>query len=498
MKNIILGFFLLCGTWSLNAQDLEQYKRLISAKALHEDVDILKKNLEAVHAGLYTYTSKERMDAAFLNIKNQITAPMTQVAFYRLVLPLHDKIKNGHTLIIPPESWGHAVDTKLPHFPFDVYKYKKKLYVLRNLSEAYGVDPGTEIVSINGKPAIEVFEQMVDNWTKDGNNRTYANEIIQQDFSEIYAHIFGTPNSFEIALSEDGTVINEKVEALTIAKMRSYSVARYQHEKRPWYNDVDAADLDFKVDGKTAILTIPSFRIDYFKDAKTDFRKYFKESFTRMHQEKVRHLIIDLRENGGGNGDIAGEVFSYLHDRPFKLVNEIYTITKRIPNKKYYLGSQFGTTLQMKLALKKIGPNKYRPRNWAGRKNLLSLTARKPSSPRFDGKVYVLIGGWSFSASGIFTGLMKEHQRGVFIGEEAGGNPHTQIGDFDQMLILPNSGVRLNIPLLFETWAVSFQNTGHGVQPQHWVRNTIAQEIKKEDAVLQYTLALIKKSENSH
>ncbi len=490
--------FLLSSISTINGQDVEEYKHLIPVKALHEDVDILKENLEAVHAGLYTYTSKKEMDAAFLYIKNQITTPMTHVDFYRLVMPLHDKIRNGHTLIIPPSSWSNAVENKLPHFPFDVYKYKEKLYVLRNLSEANGIRPGAEIISINGESANTIFEKMVDVWTKDGNNRTYAGEIVQQDFSEIYAHVFGTPNWFEIELLEDEDIKKEKVAGVLIAQMRSYSMERYQHEKRPWYNDAGAEQLNFKVDGEVAILTIPSFGIDYFKDRKIDFRAYFKEAFTKMQQSNTKQLIIDLRENGGGNGDIAGEVLSYLHDRPFKLVNDIYTITKRIPNKRYYQGSQFGTGLQMKLALKKIGPNKYRPRDWAGRKNLLSLTTREPSSPQFNGKVYVLMGGWSFSASGIFTGLMKEHRRGIFIGEEAGGNPHTQIGDFDQMLVLPNSGVRVNIPLLFETWAVSFENTGHGVQPDHWVRNTVEQEIKKEDAVLHYALDLIKKNENAH
>jgi len=47
----------------------------------------------------------------------------------------------------------------------------------------------------------------------------------------------------------------------------------------------------------------------------------------------------------------------------------------------------------------------------------------------------VLVGGWSFSASGLFTSMLKTYDKGIFIGEEAGGNPVVQIGDFEQMII---------------------------------------------------------------
>jgi len=491
MKKYVFITLLFLSFFSFYGHSQEAYKKLIPTEKLHEDVAILKYNLETIHAGLYTYTSKLEMDAAFEEIIGEINSPMTQVDFYRLVLPLHNKIKNGHTFIIPPESWSHALETKLPHFPFDIYKYKEKLYVLRNLSKNTSIKEGDEILEINGELAIDVYEKIIDQSTKDGNNRTYPGVLVHQDFSEYYANIFGIPKIHQLTIKQDKEERKVEIKGVLIQEMRTISQNRYQYEKRPWYNDVFVEKVHLKIDSGIAILTIPSFGVDDFKDWKLNFKDYFKSVFNTIEKENIQELIIDIRDNGGGNGDIAGEVFSYLHDKPFQLVKDIYAITKRIPNKKYYHGSQFGTTLQMKFALKEVDEHKYRPRDWAARKNLLSLTARQPSSPRFEGKVYVLTSGWSFSASGIFTAMVKEYNRGIFIGEEAGGNPHTQIGDFEQMLILPNSGVRIIIPLLFEQWDVSFDNTGNGVIPKYWVRNTIDQEINKEDAVLLFTKELI-------
>jgi len=92
--------------------------------------------------------------------------------------------------------------------------------------------------------------------------------------------------------------------------------------------------------------------------------------------------------------------------------------------------------------------------------------------------------------------LLKTYDKGIFIGEEAGGNPYSQVGDFEQMLTLPTSGVRVIIPLVYEKMKVNFENTGHGVIPTHLVRNSIADELAGKDKVMTFTLDLIKQTAN--
>jgi len=465
-----------------------------SVAELKEDVALLQNNLEQIHAGLYTYTSKEAFNTFFQELGNSITQPMTQVEFYRLVLPLHNKIRNGHTMIIPPSSWSDAVENELSHFPFDIYEDKGKLFVLKNLSENTRIEAGTEIVTINGNSAIQIYNTLIDNWTKDGFNTTFPAKMVTQDFSEFYANVFGSYTQFTININQDGKQEELLIKGLPIRKMRTYSKARYQEEKRPWYNDVEDQSYHLTIEGTTATLTLPTFSFDVLKDYNIDYQQFFQNAFLEIKRRGVTDLIIDIRENGGGYGDVTTELFSYLHDEPFQLMEEIHTITRKIPNTDLYEGSQLMAHLQMQLGLKKIAKNKYVARPAVAKRKGLSIEEKQPAEIQYTGRLYVLVGGWSFSASGMFTALLKTHDKGIFIGEEAGGNPVSQVGDFEQMLTLPTSGVRMIIPLIYEKMNVNFENTGHGVLPDYPIRPSIQDMIDGKDVVMEFTLDLIQKN----
>ncbi|MFK7932125.1 MAG: S41 family peptidase, partial [Saprospiraceae bacterium] len=446
-----------------------------------------------IHPGLYTYATPTEYETFFKELLSGINRPLTQVEFYRRTLPLHNLIRNGHTLIIPPEKWSQAVEEELPHFPFDIYPDDGKLYVLRNLSEEKSIKAGAEIVSINGESGNVIFQELVDHWTKDGYNQTYPIKIVSQDFSEFYANLLGTPKNFELQIRENDKLKNLIINGLSIGQMRTYSQERYQHEKRPWYNDNTDQSYHFTIEGTTATLILPTFAFSTLEDYKIDYRKYFREAFAKIKEQGVTDLIIDVRENGGGMGDVATELFSYLHDEPFQLLEEVYSKTNKPPSKKFFSGSMFSLRLQMLFALKKVAKDRYVPKPFAAKKNGLSLDLKQPADIHYEGRLYVLTSGWTFSASAMFTSLVKNYQRGIFIGEEAGGNPYVQVGDFNQMLKLPTSGMRMSIPLFYEKMKVNYENTGHGVMPDYPVRASIEDLLVGRDAVMEFVLDLIEK-----
>ena len=59
----------------LISQSQESTFNNISVESLKQDLAILKENLEAIHAGLYTYTPKSAMDSFFLQVEKEITTP---------------------------------------------------------------------------------------------------------------------------------------------------------------------------------------------------------------------------------------------------------------------------------------------------------------------------------------------------------------------------------------------------------------------------------------
>ena len=501
MKNIIKNSLFCCClllTTIAFAQKKVPYDihKKYTAAELKADLTTLKEQLETVHTGLYTYTSKAELAATFAKIAASITQPMTSIEFYRLVAPLHLKIRNGHTMIIPSEDWDNHKETNIPIFPLEVYWAENKLWVLRNLSKESNIKEGLSIHKINGELATDVFNELVDNWTTDGYNRTLPAFVIQSDFGNWYANIKGTPSTFDIEIIDNNNnKERHQLTALLSKTLNQNSLAKYQLERVPWYRRYDDNLLKFKIDGNIATMKIPTFDVKSVKKNKQNFKKFYRQSFEKIEKAGVEHLIIDLRDNGGGDPIPTIELFAHLHDKPFTFYKEITVNSQKIPSKKLYPNATFFERLAHPLVLKKE-KNVYKPNGLAKLFRVKGLETKKPNSPNYVGKVYVLTDPHSFSATGEMTSIIKNHHRAIFIGEEPGGNPNTNTSGFRSMLVLPNTNTRVIMPFWQWEMNVNFENTGHGVLPDYPIRPTVQEVIEGRDVVMEFTLDLIKKEGN--
>ena len=189
------------------------------------------------------------------------------------------------------------------------------------------------------------------------------------------------------------------------------------------------------------------------------------------------------------------ELFAHLHPEPFTFYKDVYSWKQRIPNKHLYPDLDFISKRLFSVIFKKKGEY-YRP-NWIARLGgLKGLKKSKPNKPYYDKQVYVLTDSGSFSATGEITGLIKSYNRAIFIGEEPGGNAYQNTSGITETMVLPNSKVRVDIPFWLWIMNVEFENTGHGVIPDHIVRQSIEDRINKKDTVMEYTLNLIKSQKN--
>lgn len=94
---------------------------------------------------------------------------------------------------------------------------------------------------------------------------------------------------------------------------------------------------------------------------------------------------------------------------------------------------------------------------------------RKISKPatkyHFDGNIYVLQGGLSFSAATLFASNLKGQKNVTIVGEESGGGYYGNTAMFLPTVILPNSKLRVILPLYRLVIDSSRQKNGRGVLP---------------------------------
>lgn len=451
---------------------------LISSKKLKEDFQFLKTGLEKTHAGLYIYTSKDSLDKILTTIESALHQPMTSINFYRKITPLLKLIGNGHTNFLVPPDYNKAINTTLPRFPFAVHWHQDTLYILRNLSNNETLEAGMIVKSINGESAVTVMQTLADNLTRDAQNDSWPKGKVVRDFSGKYAYFKGTPPIFKMEIvGRKGETIFLSIKGLTRDKITQHAKKRYPNWRKP-----PGKPLQFEIVDSIGKLTVRSFYLPAIRKAKQAYKAFFKSIFTQIENQKIKHLIIDIRDNGGGWPQVVNELFSYLINEPYLHKTTAYTITNKLPNQKHYEdGFWHFLDMRKSLKLKKDG-------------TIYKVTGDKkhkvvqPAQNPFQGKIYVLTNPFTFSGATDFMGMLKNVNRGTFIGEIAGGNPHHNTAWIMPWLVLPNTKIEAILPVVGMQTVNNFPNDKQGMKPDFFVENNIEAELEGKDAAMQFLL----------
>jgi len=490
MKIIQLGILLFCiGILHTSFAQIYTYDKKYPVSELKKDLAILKEQLELNHIGLYTYTPKSEMDQYFQQLEANITSPMTDIEFLRLLFPLNAKIANEHTKIIPSAGYINTMKNFWKVLPLEVYWDQEQLYVVEDHSQKQLIKEGSSIKSINGEDASELFKRLAAILWRDGYNTTAPNAYLADRFYQYYAFLIGLPTTFNLEVVDpEGERRSIELKAQTLATNKKIKEKRYGIQKSWIETDIPA--LALSINNNIATMTIRSFDKAIKKLKKQKFKKFYKDAFTKINAAGVEHLLIDLRDNGGGDPMPTIELFAYLHKEPFTFYESVTSNVQRIPKGLYDIG--FLDRIAFPIGFKKKG-DLYES-NWITRLIALpGLKPSKPNTPYYSGKVYVLTNANSFSASGEMTAILKEHNRATFIGEEPGGNPNENVSGIQYFMTLPATSNRILMPFIRFKMNVGFENTGRGVLPDYPVRPSIDDILNGHDKVMEFTLDLIEK-----
>jgi C-terminal processing protease CtpA/Prc len=111
----------------------------------------------------------------------------------------------------------------------------------------------------------------------------------------------------------------------------------------------------------------------------------------------------------------------------------------------------------------------------------------------YNGNLFVLIDGATFSAGGHSAAAIKQYcKKATFIGRETAGGSEGCSGGTVQRLTLPNTGVIVDFPWLRLVSVLKDPVYGHGIMPAYTVVYTPHDVITKKDVDLEKALSLIR------
>ena len=388
------------------------------------------------------------MNVMFDRCYKQLDHPMTETDFFAIVSSLVSSIEDGHTECFLPQDMIKAIIANVKIFPIQPRYIGDKAYVPCDTKE---LPAGTEIVKIDDKPVDEIRKELFKLLSSDGSIETEKYVKINDGhdpFSFLYYVIYGGKADFKITYKISSGELAEKiVQADYFPKMECAPV-------RATVNQY--LTLEFKPEG-VAVLTLKTFANGYLERTKENFENFLAASFKELRDKKITKLVIDLRENGGGEDTNGLLLYRYLTGKPFQYYSSLNS-TKHIITDHPNLGVQ------------------------------------QPEDNNFRGKVEFLIGGKSFSGAAEFSSIARTNSRGIFIGEETAGGYYGNTSGSKFALVLPNTKIRVNIPLTKYVMAVKkAKYKDHGIIPDYTIVPAINDYLQHKDVQMDFALKLIDK-----
>lgn len=489
LRKTCLMFLLLAGLCTATAT--RSATEMLPAKGLQADVDVLEQAYTQLHPGLHRYNTPAQMAGHFADLRKALDHDQPLASAYLAFSQFAATVRCGHTyanFYNQPKDIAQAILQSPTRVPFHFRWLDGRMVVTRNLSPDASLVPGTEILSIDGVPVAEILARMMSIARADGGNdakRRATLEVQGNDRYEafdVYLPLFfpgiGSQQSLQVRSPGETAVRTLSVPALTHAQRLA---ARPAAAADASSDDAPAFTVSYRDDG-VAVLDMPGWAL---YDSRWDWRAFLTGMFEDLQRRKVTALVIDLRRNEGGL-DVGDEILAYLTAQPLALpAYERKVRYRKTPLAlRPYLDTWDPSFHDWGTQVTPVADGFYRlVREGQG----LQGDVIAPKSPRFAGRVYVLVGAVNSSATFEFAGAIQRAGLGTLVGQTTGGNRRGINGGSFFFLRLPNSKIELDLPLVAQ-FPVEPQPDA-GLEPDIPVAVTVADIAAGRDAELAAALA---------
>lgn len=408
MRQFILIFILVLGSFNVLAKPETNLNKLLQPHEVQQDIDEWINFINKTHPQLsYTVKDVDRFYSDIEDLKNDINKPISVLDFWRRISVFNSTLSDGHTVIKlpnPKELANLHIANGGGIFPYSVVFNNGKLVIKSTIDGKATELRGNEIIEINGKKINDFIAPLLKR--TNGDSEAFRKAMLQRRFAEYVWLYYGDISTFDIVLNKFG----KKTKRTVKANHTQFDLS-----------DSFADNFTFEiVDSKNALLTIKTF---YWGAEYKDVIAFLHDAFSKIQNSSVEHLIIDIRENGGGDDVIwIDGILPYLAEKTWRTGSKYKA---KIIEGRAKEGQIVGDVLEGDMSYREV----------------------KDNVPKFNGDVSVLISNFTYSSSILFANVIQDHQLGQLVGEPTGGRSG-QTGGV-QALNLANSNLRAISPRFY-------------------------------------------------
>jgi Peptidase family S41 len=414
----------------------------LSAAQARGDLQLLRRALHSLHPGLHRRTTPAQMDASFAAAERAVAGGSTQTSMFLLCSHIAATVNCGHT-------WASHFNARTDLRRLLMEGNDKLPLTLRWVqgralitgSTAPGVAAGSELLAIDGRPVDEIAAALMPLLRADGQHAGAVGKRRAQLNSggSGGAMDWLFPLRFPSRTGRWRLTLRE--EALTASgAQRELSVPATSLAERQRSLPAAVPQWSFERTDDTALLRLPTFAF-WNSDFKAD--AFLARTFTAMRN--LPFMVMDLRDNEGGDDNIARQVLAHLLREPYEPpAARLESAYEQVPAELLpHLGTWNRSFFDRRgQAVPLPGA--------AGSRWLLPNAAAvrvEPVAAPYPGRTVALVGPQNSSAGFLFARDLQRSGAAVLMGEPTGGNLQGLNSGQLAWITLPASGVAVDIPL---------------------------------------------------
>jgi len=293
--------------------DTAAKERQFTKNELVADVKYLVNTVSDVHPDMYHAISKKDYDRLTAKVISQLHDGMTERQAWQAIAPLIGSLNEGHSNLNYPEDLVRNLKNGSPLlFPVILREFDGKYLTVRADGSAENLLlPGDKINSINGISAPQLVDSLS---TCSGGLRLWRANDVCRNFA-VYTYMYNISAPYHIKYLRGDKTDSVTLKAVSFADYAGNVKARAA--KLPAAPKNQAWSFSRQNNG-SAYLAVNSLT------GKLDVFKHFLDSvFTDLKQNSANKLIIDLRQNGGGNSALGEMLLGYITDKPFRMAGGV-------------------------------------------------------------------------------------------------------------------------------------------------------------------------------
>jgi hypothetical protein len=424
---------------------------VVLASDLQADVAILRQAYSALHPGLYRYSTPAQMETAFRALEREFRHDRSLGDAYLAFSVFAAKVKCGHTYANFYNQMKAVQEAlfQAGRVPFHFRWLGMRMIVTKSFTSESRVQPGTEVLAINGTLVATILERLLTVARADGNNNAKrvaymeVQGIDRFEAFDVYFPLFFPTTAPRMTLRLRGPTTSRPID---VSVQPLSFEARLSSIKDPGAisGDGDGPFFEFRLlDDQLAYLRMPTWAL---YNTKWDWKAFLADSFRALAESGATDLVIDIRGNEGGN-DVGDVIVSHLISAPVpRQAADRLVRYRKVPDELVpYLDTWDPSFLDWGSSAIETTGGFYRLRRDANDDIGSVIT---PASPAFHGRTWVLIGATNSSATFQFADVMQRNRLGKLVGQPTGGNQRGINGGAFFFLRLPHSGIELDLPLI--------------------------------------------------